>query len=60
MGAVPNMAVFCSFLILLYPIVLRRYCPSDFETVSIIIIIIIINLFYMRYLQLHTRNKPCY
>jgi hypothetical protein len=46
MYEVPNMAVFCFFLISCFPLMLLGYCPSDFEMVpvvsSIIIIIIII------------------
>jgi hypothetical protein len=35
MCAVPSMAVFCSFLISCFPVMLLGYCLSDFQTVPV-------------------------
>ena len=40
--AVPNMAVFCSFLTSCFPVMLLGYFLNDFEMVSVFIIVIII------------------
>ena len=35
MGAVPNVAVFCSSLISCFPVMFLRYCQNDFEVVPV-------------------------
>ena len=46
MCAVPNVAVFCNFLILFFPSMLLRYCLNDFEMVPVVSIITGITLVF--------------
>ena len=57
MHAVPNRAVFCSSLISCFPLMLLRYCLSDFEMVPVAPIITGIT-FAFKYL-VNGRKESC-
>ena len=60
MCAVPNMAIFCSSLILCFPGMLFRYCLSDYEMVPVAIIIASITLAFTSHMHWTSITRPLY